>query len=321
MPSLNEMAFRKLATISTAATLALITLGAVVRSTDSGLGCADHWPGCNGSAIPDFTNHHVMIEFSHRVVAGIVVLLIAGLTVSAFRRRSEHPNLFTPCFAALMLVLFQAGLGAVVVKLDLDAESVVLHMVTAVSLLALLIYIVALATPDSPTFEEPPAQEISKMARWSAGGVLFLMAVGSYLSGVEGGGRAFNDWPLMDGKLIPDLAVEEKAVHFFHRGVAAVVGAFVIIAMLRIIKEKGQNPSAAKVASFVLLLFGIEVLIGAFNVWLDLNPAVVTLHLLAGATMWGCLVGMGLITSPKFRTRVSGAQNPVRARPAITHTR
>lgn len=312
---------RKLAVTSTAATLALITLGAVVRSTDSGLGCSDHWPGCNGSAIPDFTNHHVVIEFSHRVVAGIVVLLIAALTVRAYRRRSEGPDLFAPSAAALALVLFQAGLGAVVVKLDLDAESVVLHMVTAVSLLALLIYIVALASPKHQAFEEPPGREISSMARWSAGGILFLMAVGSYLSGIEGGGRAFNDWPLMDGRLIPDLAVEEKAIHFFHRGVAGVVGLFVIVAMLRIIKQSGRNPSVRKLATAVLVLFGAETLIGALNVWTDLNALVVTLHLLVGATMWGCLVAMSLTTSTKFRERVAGAQNPVRAQPAITHTR
>jgi cytochrome c oxidase assembly protein subunit 15 len=109
--------FRKLSVVSTVATLALITLGAVVRSTDSGLGCSDHWPGCNGSVIPDFTNHHVVIEFSHRFVALIVMVLIGSMMVRAYRNRSDLPHLFTPSAAAFFLVLFQAGLGAVVVKL------------------------------------------------------------------------------------------------------------------------------------------------------------------------------------------------------------
>lgn len=303
--------FRKLAIYSSLVTLALIALGAVVRSTDSGLGCADQWPGCNGKVIPDFTNQHVVIEFSHRVVAGIVMVLIGTLWFRARKLRSENPRLAPLTLAAFVLVLFQAGLGAVVVKLHLDAESVVLHMTTAVSLLALLVYIIILAGGTSSTWLSGPTdRQMSIAARWAAGATLFLLMVGSYTSGVEGAGRAVNDWPLMDGKVIPDLAIEEKAVHFFHRGAAALVGVILLVTLLSIIKRKDVFAVPAKLAHAALGLFALEVFIGALNVWTDLNPVVVTFHLVAGALIWLCLVAISTVTSPRFRERLEHTGMP-----------
>jgi cytochrome c oxidase assembly protein subunit 15 len=297
--------FRRLAIVSTLATLALITLGAVVRSTDSGLGCADAWPDCSGRLIPDFHNHHVVIEFSHRVLAGIVMVLIGALVVRAIRGRAEHPRLVVPSIVAFALVLLQAGLGAVVVKLELEAESVVLHLAAALSVLAALVYLVALASPPDGALAEPTDADTARTTRWAAGATLFLLAVGSYMSGIEGSGRAFNDWPLMDGKLVPDLAVEEKAIHFFHRGVAAIVGLILLVTLMRIVRRKAEFPTAARLAHLALGLFAVEILIGAANVWTDLHPAIVTLHLLAGTLIWGSLVGIVLVTSPAFRAKVA----------------
>ncbi len=303
--------FRKLSVISTVATLALITLGAVVRSTDSGLGCSDHWPGCNGSLIPDFTNHQVVIEFSHRFVALIVMILIATMASRAFKARDTQPQLLVPSVSALALVLFQAGLGAVVVKLELEAASVVIHMVTAMSLLALLIYIAVLAGPSSSAFHTHPVDaQLSKTMRRAALAVLALMAVGSYMSGVEGSGRVFNDWPLMDGALIPDLGIELMAVHFFHRAAALVVGLALVVAAMGVLRRKSEFPIASKLVHAAIGLFAVEVLIGAANVWFDLNPVVVTLHLLVSACIWAALFAASLMLSPSLRTKLQSSPAP-----------
>src|SRR5438093_4639854 len=72
-----------LAWTAAAATYLLIVLGAVVRITGSGLGCGDHWPLCNGHLFPPLNDIPTVIEWSHRLVAALVSVLVAGLAIYA----------------------------------------------------------------------------------------------------------------------------------------------------------------------------------------------------------------------------------------------
>lgn len=310
------MSFRKLAVSSLIATFALIAIGALVRSTGSGLGCSTSWPDCSGSLIPDFTDHHVVIEFTHRVVAGIVMILIGTLAVKAYRARDRVPNLFLPSAAAFGLVLVQALLGALVVKLELEAGSVVIHLSAALSLFALLLYINFLALERSVTELEPTDDDVAKRARWAAGSVFLLMLVGSYMSGIEGAGRAVSDWPLMGGRLVPNLGSEEMAMHFLHRLLAAAVGVFLFVVLMGVIRRRGEMATAARLAHTVLGLFAVEIMIGALNVWTDLNALIVVSHLAVGTLIWGSLVTMALVTSPRLREKMPAIARRVTSIPS-----
>lgn len=303
--------FRKLAVLSLVSTFALVAIGGLVRATKSGLGCGTDWPDCGGRLIPALQSRAEIIEFSHRAAASVVVILLGLLAVQAFRRRENHPALLWPSIGAFGLVMFQAVLGAVVVKLELEAESVILHLATALSLLALLIYIVALAAATEKALSEPADGEMNKVGRRVAGAVFLLLLLGSYVSG-KGAGLAFSDWPLMGGKVIPSLVVEEQAIHFAHRALAAIVGAIMVIALLRVTREKSAHPLAGKLAHAGAGLFAVEVIVGALNVWTDLNAAAVSLHLALGALIWGSWVGVAVVTSPKLHERALAVRPEVR---------
>src|SRR5215217_8421866 len=107
--------FRRLLNATILATFALIVIGGVVRVSDSGLGCGPAgsgthgWPLCGGRVLP-FLQQHQVIEFSHRVAATIVALLILGLAFVAFRRLRGSRWLVRGVVAAAVLVLIQAGL-------------------------------------------------------------------------------------------------------------------------------------------------------------------------------------------------------------------
>lgn len=290
--------FKRLTFFSLATTLLLVGIGGLVRATGSGLGCADAWPDCSGRLIPDFHNHHVVIEFSHRVVAGIVVILIASLVVAAVRMRKDRPELVRPSAAALGLVLFQAGLGALVVKLHLEKQSVMLHLGAAMAVVAILVYLAAKVTVLDGSLQVSDTASLNRRAQVAAGGVFLLLLVGSYTTGYPGAGRAFSDWPLMDGRLIPDLSIMEKAVHFAHRSVALVVGVYLFVVLLGVIRRRAEAPLGARFAHIALGLFAVEVLIGAANVWTRNNAAVVTAHLIVGALIWTALVALAVVTHP-----------------------
>ena len=95
---------RRTAAVAAVLTYALIVLGALVRTTDSGLSCPD-WPTCYGHWVPlpsdlaevpnlGYTYGQVMLEWVHRLIAGVIlgplVLLLALLT---FRRRRRSGSL------------------------------------------------------------------------------------------------------------------------------------------------------------------------------------------------------------------------------------
>ena len=287
-------AFKPLVVASTIATFLLISIGGLVRATKSGLGCGDDWPECSGKLIPSLEQRAQIIEYSHRLAAAVVVVLLATLTVLAFRYYRRERHILLPTVGAFGLVMFQALLGMIVVVLHLNAISVVLHLGTALSLLALLIYLTSVVTRPAGAGGDPA---MSKRIRFAAGSVFVLLLVGSYVSGADAG-YAFSDWPLMDGKVIPNLAVEQKAIHFLHRALAAIVGVIVFVVAFQVLKRGHELPGARRWVHAALGLFVIEVVIGALNVWTRLNEAAVTAHLAIGAAIWGTLVAAALAASP-----------------------
>lgn len=303
--------FRRLALASTVATFLLVAIGGLVRATKSGLGCGTDWPHCAGAVIPFFGNRAVVVEFSHRLMASVVVVLLAILAVVAWRYHRRDRRILWGSLAALGLVLFQAALGAIVVQLELQAEAVVLHLATALTLVAVLIFVtIAAGTTAGDAFVAPPDTSVVRRARLAAGAVLLVLLVGSWVSGRDAG-YVFPDWPLMNGRLIPDLGFEPAAIHFLHRSLALLTGILVLGVALSVIRRKEELSPQAKLAHSALGLYVIQILIGAANVWVPppspLNELFVTMHLLIGALIWGSVVALAVVSAPGVQSRASEA--------------
>lgn len=281
--------FRRLALASTIATLVLVSIGGLVRATKSGLGCGTNWPHCPGAV-----NRALIIEASHRAAAGIVILLIASLVVVAYRNRGSLPGMLGLSTAAFFLVMSQAILGAIVVWLELEAESVVLHLATAMALVALLIHITTAALRLERGSIAEPDPGLVRMSTFTAITTLTILLVGSYVTG-KGAGLVFPDWPLMDGKVIPDLGIESQAVHFLHRALAG-FGLVAVIALAW--NARSRDGVAARFTYAAAGLYVVQVLVGALNVWTDLSSAVVAIHLALGSLIWASLVTVAVLSRP-----------------------
>src|SRR5262249_17258155 len=133
--------FITLALITASLTVALIVIGAVVRVTDSGLGCGNQWPTCNGSLFPPLSGINAWIEWLHRLVAMLIgVFGIAMLVVAVRNYRQQNTLVLKATILAACLYAFQSMLGAIVVKLDLQQTSVTIHLATAMLLFASLLF-------------------------------------------------------------------------------------------------------------------------------------------------------------------------------------
>ena len=75
------MKLSSLATAGLTTSILSILAGAIVRATGSGDGCGASWPTCNGRVIPSLETSSEIIEFSHRSISGVLLIVTLLLFV------------------------------------------------------------------------------------------------------------------------------------------------------------------------------------------------------------------------------------------------
>src|SRR3954463_5923189 len=187
-PRVAGRGFRALAYTAAALTFALIIVGGVVRVSDSGLGCGAEgsgtkgWPLCGGRLLP-FLQEHQVIEFSHRVAATVIVILIGLLALMAFRYLRERRWLVRGVVAAGILVIAQAILGGLTVEHGLHTAFVAAHLGMAMLLLGLLITLRRLAQDG----EQAAPLDTSRALRWTTTVAVVLLFFTIIAGGVIAG--------------------------------------------------------------------------------------------------------------------------------------
>jgi len=269
--------FATLAWSAAVCTYLLIVLGAVVRITGSGMGCGDHWPLCNGHLFPPLNDIGTVIEWSHRLLASVVSILVATLAFYAWRRRI--PGLAP--YIALGLLVPQVLLGAVTVKTGLTPAIVVLHLVMAMLLLATLL---GVATGSSLSLRGRP---VSLMA------LAFITVLFGALTANLGAAAACHGFPLCNGE-IWTTAGPLALIHWLHRLLAY---SLVIVATVWAVRTPGR---ASKI---VLGLIALQVAVGAGTVLSGLASGLQALHVAVGTAVW---VGVVLAPSGNSQRRPEG---------------
>ncbi len=112
----------RFAWLALAYNIAVMVWGAYVRATGSGAGCGNHWPLCNGSVLPSAPQIQTAIEFLHRVTSGLAVILVASLAVWCWRKTSKGDWPRYSAVLAMVLLLNEALLGALLVVFNHAAQ-------------------------------------------------------------------------------------------------------------------------------------------------------------------------------------------------------
>ena len=132
-----------------------ILAGAIVRATGSGDGCGSTWPTCKGKVIPELSDIPELIEFSHRGVSGI--LLVVTLMIFSKTRDLEKNNLKKVISNYLtFFVVLEAVIGAIIVLFEwvgLNSSlprivAVPIHLVNTFGLLACFIALYKVVKDD-----------------------------------------------------------------------------------------------------------------------------------------------------------------------------
>lgn len=251
-------------------TYLLIVLGAVVRITHSGLGCGDHWPLCNGHLFPPLDDIGTVIEWSHRLVAALVSTLVIVLALYDWwlNRPTARPPI-RPSFIAALLLILQIALGAITVKLELPAWSIVLHLGTAMLLLATLLVAARSAGSLLPA---PGYRLLTALA--------FVTLLLGALTANVGAAAACGGFPLCNGQ-VWSTAGPLAWVQWIHRlfAYSLAIGVFVWAWRAR-----------SRAAFIVIALVLVQIALGATLVLVGLPRGVQAAHVAVGAAVWAAVV-------------------------------
>jgi heme A synthase len=335
--------FRRIAYAAALLTFVLIIVGGVVRISDSGLGCGaggsgtKGWPLCDGRVVP-LVDANMIVEYTHRIVAATVTILIATLVLLAWRRYRSDRTLFRASAAALGLVLFQAALGGLTVEKGLKEELVAAHLGIAMLQIGLLLYIARLSTMRAGTglLARRPAATGGMRALAIAASVAALATIvaGGYMSASELHGtpneRTASDPHTACGTNFPTCGNNEFMpfgrsraldIHLTHRAFMYLTVLLVLALFVAVVRRRRRlDPQSARTltgaSALTIAVLGSQVLLGALNVWLGEHASLVVAHLAVGALLWVSLVYFTLLVVGAPQPAEAGARRKPSVQPA-----
>jgi heme A synthase len=282
--------FYPLAMATAALTFGLIVFGAVVRVTESGLGCGNHWPLCNGTIFPPLDNITAWIEWLHRLFALLIGALGLGmLALAIVAYRKDNRVVMQATAGGALLFFIQSMLGALVVVLDLPPTFVTLHLGTAMLLLAALV-VAGIAAVHRVT----PQQADGVTWLIYANTILSLVII---LSGalVRGAGAnlACADWPLCNGAVFPFGQGQLAVVHMTHRVAVLALGITLVLMAWQV--WRNRTGRARVLALAALIAFFSQAGVGAMYVFSAAAGLWGALHVAGSAATWALLVWLSAI--------------------------
>lgn len=135
VPRLRPKTYRAITFASLVSLAAIVVTGALVRLTDSGLGCSD-WPRCNDDKIIDVSSTHAAVEQINRLFTGVVSLAVILAVAGSLIRSPRRKDLTRLSLSLVIGVVGQAIVGGIVVLTDLNPIAVQQHFLLSMVILA-----------------------------------------------------------------------------------------------------------------------------------------------------------------------------------------
>jgi cytochrome c oxidase assembly protein subunit 15 len=280
--------------------------GSLVTKTESALGCGNDWPLCNGKWVPEYTLESI-IEYLHRFITGISGLIVAVFTITAWRHYRGNREVRSLAVFGLFFIVLESLLGASAVKWPQSSPVLALHF--GFSLLAfsgvLLLTLFVLQREKHAQLVKGPVNKGFRNYVWGvtvyAYGVVYL---GAYVRHT-GSSMGCGDWPLCQGKLIPELS-GQTGIHFAHRVGAAVLFLMVLGIMMHAVrhyKHVRRDIHNASIIAFILAV--IQVLSGGLVVTFKLHLYATLFHSAVITCLFGvlCYLCLQALKSPQSMKR------------------
>lgn len=302
---ITKSAYKRLLGITIFVVFCLILIGGIVRSTGSGLGCPD-WPKCFGSFVPpthvsqlpenykeiykvagktiaDFDAFKTWTEYLNRLFGAFTGFMILLTLLFSFSYKKDSRKVITWSFLAFIAVGFNGWLGAVVVSSHLKPIILTAHMIMAIVLSFILIYLhVITSNADSLVFgiEKNKADKLLKLGYAVIVITLIQVVLGTQVR------EEIDHVVKANPDLLRSLWISKLGLGFLiHRSFSLVLIIFQVLYLRGIWTLENKDPSISNTAKAMTASLALSVLSGISLAYLDFPRSMQPLHLLSALVL------------------------------------
>lgn len=270
--------YLRLTVASCAALFLVVTSGAFVRLTGSGLGC-DNWPRCGDKPYPE-QGYHAFVEFGNRMVALVAILLSLATWLASRRVVGLSGQGRLAALLAFLLAAAQIPLGGITIALHLHPLAVMAHFLLGLAVLGLAVVaaIEAWCLLDglAPPAGEPWLRNVVTWLGLPACAALVVTGAVATASGPHPGSS--QDVKRLGLGIVDTVYVHVRVAAAFGIGVL-VVGAFLW-------RLRERYPGILRTWAALVVVLVAQAILGEVQYRNALPWGLVLLHVFLAASIW-----------------------------------
>lgn len=308
---------RRLSYITLGIALTHLVFGAIVRISGSGMGCGDNWPKCYGHWFPPFDQPTLIIEWTHRLLASLLITAVIALAATAFAKRAlpsvgGRRGVLRAALLAAATVLVTALFGAITVWLGNVWYATLVHWLLAATLLAALAVAVIRAggLGGRSALAERGSSRAARGAAAGAGLALIVLLFGGMTAKFPGASGACPSFPLCGAP----LSLPAQHVQMTHR-ILAFLLFFHVLGLTIAFARRREAPIVVRTARIAFGFILLQIFVAGAMIGLHMPPELRSLHQAVGVGIWLSLFTLAYLARLAAREpdegRVRGVAAPL----------
>jgi len=301
---------RRLALAAVIADTVIMSTGAAVRLSASGLGCPD-WPQCSAADVVASKNAgqtllNTWIEFGNRLLNFPLVIIAALVFVAAWRFRPDgrrRRDLVWLGAAQPLGVVAQAVIGGIVVLTRLNPVTVSIHFLVSASIVAAAVALHMKCAEASGASGTGPAvrRELQAISAALVTVTCAMLAAGTVVTGTG---------PLAGHADTPRYQLPLEGVTQLHADIGWLMAGLAVALVLGL-RLSGAPPRAVRAGWIMLAALGSQGVIGYVQYFTHLPAGLVWVHVTGSVLVWIAVLRLF------FTVRERGPVNSARTGPSV----
>ena len=274
---------RQIALAGVIADTVIMSTGAAVRLSSSGLGCPD-WPRCSAADIVASKNTgqtllNTWIEFSNRLLNFPLVAITVIVFIAAWRFRPQGTRRRDLVWLAAIQpagVFAQAAIGGIVVLTKLNPTAVSIHFLVSAAIVAAAVVLHVRCTEG----DDPPTAVVRGDLRVLSAALVavtaLMLAAGTVVTGTG---------PLAGNAAAPRYKLPLEGVTQLHADIGWLM-AGLAVALVVGLRMSGAPPRAVRASLIMIASLGLQGVIGYVQYFTHLPAGLVWVHVTGSVLVW-----------------------------------